>query len=491
MTRPTTLLSLLAAIGCASSGVAQTTPRPAASPYAVSAPAPAGFDRAAAQRTTETHLRNLVRLDTQNPPGRELQVARYFDSVFARIPGVERRIIEAGNERAFFIARLRAERPTTKPVLVMGHMDVVGVDTAKWETPPFEATLKDGYLYGRGVIDDKGMLAATATAMEILARDRSRLTRDVIFFGSAGEEGGDIDIDWLLEHHPEAIGEPEFALNEGGRIRVEGGIDRGRVRTVNIQTTEKVYYAVACTATGPSGHGSVPLPDNALAALSRAAARLHAWRPPVRLNETTRLYFARLAEIETDTVVRGAMRGVSTANDSAVVEAAAAVLSRDPLFNAVLRTGVALTMIDGGIRENVIPSEGTATFNVRIVPGEDIAAIAQQMTRIAAEPQVECSLVYPPAEAPPPSPVSTPLFQSMERAAKTMAPESVVIPFMSTGATDGAALRALGIPTYGILPMPMPLEDELRMHGDNERVPVKALGWATEYLYRVLAGVAR
>ncbi|HEX6057379.1 MAG TPA: M20/M25/M40 family metallo-hydrolase [Gemmatimonadaceae bacterium] len=486
--RPLPLLSLLAALGCASSGAAQPAARPATGPYHVAAAAPTGFDRAWAQRTTETHLRNLVRLDTQNPPGREILTARYFDSVFAQIPGVERRIIEAGNERAFFVARLRAERATAKPVLVMGHMDVVGADTAKWDTPPFEATLKDGYWYGRGVIDDKGMLAATATAMQILARDRARLTRDVIFFGSAGEEGGDVDIGWLLEHHPEAIGDAELALNEGGRIRVAGGIERGRVRTVNIQTTEKVYYAVTCTATGPSGHGSVPIPDNALAALARAAARLHAWRPPARLNETTRLYFARLAEIEPDTAVRAAMRGVSTATDSAEIEAAAAVLSRDPLHNAVLRTGVALTILDGGMRENVIPSEGKATFNVRIIPGEDIVAIAERMTAIAAEPQVACALDHPPEEAPPPSPVSTALFRSMERAAKTMAPEAVVLPFMSTGATDGAALRALGIPTYGILPMPMPVEDELRMHGDDERVPVAALGWATEYLYRVLAG---
>jgi acetylornithine deacetylase/succinyl-diaminopimelate desuccinylase-like protein len=484
------LLSLLA-LGCASSGAAQATSRAASGPYAVAAPAPAGFDRAAAQRTTETHLRNLVRLDTQNPPGREILTARYFDSVFARIPGVERRIIEAGNERAFFVARLRAMRPTARPVLVMGHMDVVGVDTAKWETPPFEPTVKDGYLHGRGVIDDKGMLAAAATAMEILARDRARLTRDIVFFGSAGEEGGDIDIAWLVEHHPEVLHDVELALNEGGRIRVAGGIEQGRVRTVNIQTTEKVYYAVTCTATGPSGHGSVPLPENALAALARAAARIHAWRPPARLNETTRLYFARLAGIEPDTTLREAMRRVSSATDSAAVEAAAAVLSRDPLHNAVLRTGVALTIIDGGIRENVIPSEGKATFNVRTVPGEDIAAIAARMTAIAAEPQVSCALNAPPAEAPPPSPVSTPLFRSMEQAATAMAPGAVVIPFMSTGATDGAVLRARGIPTYGILPMPMPLADELRMHGDNERVPIAALGWATEFLYRVLAGVAR
>ena len=491
MPRPLPLLSLLAALGCASSGSAQPAARPAAGPYHVAAPAPAGFDRAAAQRSTETHLRNLVRLDTQNPPGRELLTARYFDSVFARIPGVERRIVDAGNERAFFVARLRALRPTARPVLVMGHMDVVGVDTAKWETPPFEPTARGGYLYGRGVMDDKGMLAATVTAMEVLARDRTRLTRDVVFFGSAGEEGGDVDIAWFVEHHPAVLEGVELALNEGGRIRVAGGIERGRIRTVNIQTTEKVYYAVTCTATGPSGHGSVPLPDNALAALARAAARIHAWRPPARLNETTRLYFARLAEIEGDSAMRDAMRRVSTAADSAAVEEAAAVLSRDPLHNAVLRTGVALTIVSGGIRANVIPSEGKATFNVRIVPGEDITAITRRMTAVAAEPRVSCALDSEPSEAPPPSPVTTPLFRSMEQAAAAMAPEAVVVPFMSTGATDGAVLRGRGIPTYGILPMPMPPEDELRMHGDNERVPVAALGWATEYLYRVLAGVAR
>ncbi|HEX5385130.1 MAG TPA: M20/M25/M40 family metallo-hydrolase [Gemmatimonadales bacterium] len=454
--------------------------------YGLVAPAPPGFDRAAAQRGTETLLTHLIGLDTQNPPGHELLVARYLDSLLAPLPGVETTIVEIGGGRAHFVARLRAPRPSAKPVLIMAHMDVVGADTSKWKSPPFKATVRGGYLYGRGAIDDKGMLSAAVTAFEMLARRRDRLDRDVILLGTASEEGGDVGIAWLLQRRADLVNQAEFALNEGGRVRVEGG----RVSTVDIQTTEKVYYAVTCTAHGPSGHGSVPLPDNALAALARAVARIHAWRPPVRLTETTRLYFGQLATIEPDTAVRAAMRTVATASDSAAIDRAAGVLSQNPLYNAVLRTGAALTLIHGGIRENVIPSEGKATFNVRIIPGEDIVAITRAIQHAASEPEVTCALDYPPAKAPPPSPVGTALYRAMERQAKVMAPNALVIPFLSTGATDGKDLRAIGIPTYGILPMPLPLEDELRMHGDNERVPVPALGWGTEYLYRVLRDVA-
>ena len=468
--------------------VGLSTPAAAQGVYGVKAPAPPGLDRAAAQGATQRHLENLIRLNTQNPPGNERLTAAYFDSVFRGVPGIETHILDVAPGRANFVARLRATRPTRKPVLVLGHMDVVGADTSKWDTDPFEPTIRDGYMYGRGAIDDKGMLAATTTALLQLARHRERLSRDIIFLATAGEEGGpEVGIDWVVENRKDLIGDAEFALNEGGRVRVQNG----RIRTVNIQTTEKVPYNVVATAKGSGGHGSVPLPDNALAALSRAVARVHAHTFPVRLNETSRLYFARLAEIEEDPGVRRAMRRVASSTDSAEISQAAAVLSREPLYNAVLRTGASLTMLDGGFRSNVIPSEGKATFNVRIPPGEDITQVVQEMERIGAESQVSFALSGTPRQAPPPSPVTTDLFRAMEAEAKAMAPGVTVVPFMSTGATDGAALRAAGIPTYGILPFPLPMEDELRMHGDNERVPVAALGWATEYLYRILNRTVR
>jgi acetylornithine deacetylase/succinyl-diaminopimelate desuccinylase-like protein len=235
----------------------------------------------------------------------------------------------------------------------------------------------------------------------------------------------------------------------------------------------------------------VPLPDNALAALAHAAVHVHKHQFPVRLNETTRLYFTRLAGIERDPEVRAAMQRIGSATDSTTINQAAEVLSRNALYNAVLRTGASLTILQGGIRNNVIPSDGRATFNVRILPGEDITEIVREMNRAGGEPQVTFTLNGQPEQSPPPSPVTTELFRAMESSAKIMAPQTTVIPFMSTGATDGAALRARGIPTYGILPMPLPMEDELRMHGDNERVPLPALGWATEYLYRILIQVTQ
>jgi acetylornithine deacetylase/succinyl-diaminopimelate desuccinylase-like protein len=458
-----------------------------ASPYEVKAPAPAGLDRGVAQRSTQAHLMALIAINTQNPPGNEIATARYFDSVFKNIPGVETRILDVGEGRANFVARLRATNATARPVLVMGHMDVVGADTTKWTTGPFTPTIRDGYLYGRGAIDDKGMLAAITTALTELAKRRESLTRDIIFLGTAGEEGGpSVGIDWVLEHHLDVLGNAEFALNEGGRVRVADGM----IRTVNIQTTEKVSYNVRALARGPSGHGSVPLPDNALAALARAATRVHEYQSPVKLNETTRLYFERLARIETDPAMTAAMQRLTTATAPTEIDAAADVLSVNPLHNAVLRSGISLTLMNGGIRTNVIPPEGSATFNVRVLPNDDIRTVLQEMQRVGGEPQVTFELIGAARESPPPSPVTTPLFEAMERAAKVMEPRTTVIPFMSTGATDGAALRAKGIPTYGILPMPLPMEDELRMHGDDERVPVPALGWATEYLYRVLGDVA-
>ena len=346
--------------------------------------------------------------------------------------------------------------------------------------------MRDGYLYGRGAIDDKGMLSAATTALQVLATQRDRLQRDIIFLGTAAEEGGDQGIDWIVEHRPDLLADVEFALNEGGRIRIWDG----RIRTVNIQTTEKVPYNVTVTARGPSGHGSVPLANNSLAALARAVARVHDWKAPVQLNDITTLYFARLAQIETDPEMRAAMEQISTSADPSVIDRAAAVLAREPLHNAVLRTGQSLTIVDGGIRTNVIPSEGSANFNVRVVPGGDILEVVRIMNLLGDEDQVTFELNGEPRDDPPPSPVSTDPFQAMERAATTMTPGVVVVPFMSTGATDGALLRRNGIPTYGILPLPLEMIDELRMHGDDERTPLRALGWATEYLYRVLEDVS-
>jgi acetylornithine deacetylase/succinyl-diaminopimelate desuccinylase-like protein len=452
------------------------------------APPPAGYDRKAAAAETFAHLSALIALDTRNPPGNEERAALYLEQALSGIDGLTTHVLPAGEGRANFLAHLHAEAPRARPVLILGHMDTVGAQEDAWSTPPLVPTLKDGYLYGRGAIDDKGMLAAATTALRALSARRAELGRDIILLATAAEEGGDpVGVDLVLEQHRELLADAEFALNEGGRVRM---ID-GRVRAVNVQTTEKLSYAVRLTAAGPSGHGSVPLPDNALAALARACARLHDWRAPVRLNPTTRLYFAGLASIEPEGPARDDMLALVGEDSERARAAGERLADSSPLHNAVLRSAGSLTLLEGGIRVNVIPSSGTAHFNVRALPDEDIRALVAAMADAAGEPSVRVELVGEPKAAPPGSPVETALYRAMSEAAVTLAPDAVVMPFMSTGATDGAALRAVGIETYGILPFPMPVEDELRMHGDDERVPVRALGWGTEFLYRTLAATAR
>jgi len=455
-------------------------------PWATAAPAPAGLPRAAAAAATRDRLERLVAFDTRNPPGDELAAAQWLAEELGRLPGVETHVLPSAPDRANLVARLRAPHATQRPVLILGHMDVVGVDEARWHSPPLLATERDGYLYGRGVIDDKGMLAAAVTALEALAERREELSRDVILLATAGEEGGpEVGIVWVLENRRELLGDAEFALNEGGRVRLVAG----RLHSVNVQTTEKLACNVVATAQGPSGHGSVPVPDNALAALARAAARVHEWRAPQRLNDVTRRFFAGLASRETDPALRANLEAL-VGSDQEAAALAGDALSRQPVFNAQLRTAAALTILEGGFRSNVIPSGGRAVFNVRALPDEDLDAIVAQMQAAGGEPAVTFALEDRPEPPPPSSSSDTALFAALEAAALAMVPGVLVTPFMSTGASDGAALRRAGIPTYGILPFPMELPDELRMHGDDERVPLPALGWGTEYLYRTLASVA-
>jgi acetylornithine deacetylase/succinyl-diaminopimelate desuccinylase-like protein len=395
-------------------------PAPTA-PYQLTVPAPAGVDRQKLGDDAVKQVQSLIRIDTQNPPGNERALATYLDKVFHDAGGFETHVLDVPADpntpdappRANFVARLRAKKPTAKPVLVMGHMDVVGVQREKWNFDPFAAEVHDGYLYGRGSIDDKGMLGTTVTALLEIGKEVANgreLQRDVVFLATAAEEGGaDVGIEYMLEHHKDLIGDAEFALNEGGRVRVEGD----RIVTVNVQTTEKVAYNVKGVAHGPSGHGSVPLPDNALAALARAVSRIHEWKAAPGLNATTKIYFERLATVEKDPTVKKAMQDLASA-DAKVREAAMEQLSKNPLHNAVLRTGLSLTILKGGIRSNVIPSDGEATFNVRVMPGESIEAIVKEMNRVGAEPKVEFALDGKVRADPPPSSVDTALYAAVE-----------------------------------------------------------------------------
>jgi acetylornithine deacetylase/succinyl-diaminopimelate desuccinylase-like protein len=441
--------------------------------------APAGAQDEVVREAT-AQLQALIRINTSNPPGNELAAARFLDSLL-RADGIESRVYESAPGRGAVVARIRATGGGTPrtPVILMGHMDVVGVDTAKWTVDPFAAEIRDGVLYGRGAIDDKGMLIANVQAMKALqrrVRAGGRLTRDVIFVANADEEaGGTLGMRWLLEHHGEAI-KAEYALNEGGRTRV---MANGR-RYVALQAAEKVSHVVTMVATGPDGHAAIPLEGNAIARLGRALAVAGAHREPTVLTPTTTRFFSSLARVWPDSAEARAMADVSS-GDAARVERGAATLRAIPTLDAVLRNGISLTMLQGGIRSNVIPGEARATLNIRTLPGEQVDAVVARLDAAIGDSLVTLTVTSRGEQSPAMS-ADNEFFAAVERAAKRLDPTITVVPYLSTGATDSADLRRAGIKAYGLLPFPLGMPDEERMHGNDERLPLEAFAFGIRFV---------
>lgn len=433
------------------------------------------------------HLCETIRIETVNPPGNEARVAAYLDAVLGAA-GIETRILEPVAGRAAMIARLKGNG-SAPPILLTAHMDVVGVERKEWSVEPFGGEVKDGYVYGRGAIDDKGMLVAELMAVLLLKRRvldaGGTLTRDVIFAATADEEtGGEYGLGWIIEHHPELI-RAEFAINEGGRVRIV----EGRPLYAAVQTAEKVANVVTVTATGPAGHASIPLDGNAVARLARAVALIASHREPVVLSQTTMGFFGGLQHVWPDAEIARAMGEVASGEPSLVARGAA-TLGRTPLYDAVLRTGISPTVLTAGSRHNVIPANGSATLSVRTLPGEDLDALVTRLRALVADPQVEITVTSRGTDAPP-SAIDSAAFRALADAAQALDPSLVTVPYMSTGATESAKLRAWGVQTYGILPFPLGEDDERRMHGADERIPISSLAFGIRLLLELLDRVQR
>jgi acetylornithine deacetylase/succinyl-diaminopimelate desuccinylase-like protein len=448
---------------------------------------PTDPDWSAVRQETLDHLQRMIRINTVNPPGNELALARYLDSTM-KAAGIETHLFEPAPGRAAFVARLKGSG-AKQPVVIMGHMDVVGVEREHWSVDPFAAEIKEGYLYGRGAIDDKGMLAANLETMLLLKRHvldaGGSLARDVIFVANSDEEaGGDWGMGWLIEHHPELV-RGEFALNEGGRTRVVGG----RPLYVAVQNTEKVSHVVTVTAHGPGGHASVPLAGNAVVRLGRALAAIGAHREPVQVLPTTRAFFGELSKVWPTRHERDAMADVASAAPARVARGAK-VLARTPVLDAVLRAGSSAVMVEGGIRHNVIPTEAKATLNVRTLPGQSIDSVVARLKRAVNDSLVELAVTERGTDAPA-SDFGSPMFAAIAASVRELNPAMAVVPYLSTGATDSARLRQWGMQAYGILPFPMNQDDEDRMHGNDERIPLESLHFGTRLIYGAVSRVAR
>ncbi len=436
------------------------------------------LDAAQSKAEAARFLSDLVRIDTQDPPGNESKVAHYLEGVL-REEGIPSEILETVPGRASIVARLKGNG-SKRPLLLMGHEDVVPVERVHWTVDPFAGAVKDGILYGRGASDDKAMVAANLEVFLQLKRMNIPLTRDVIFLSEASEEmSSPAGMKTIVDRYWDKI-ECEFALNEGGGSLLENS----KVKYMGVATAEKLPRGATLQASGSSGHGSVPRVDNAVVHLAEAVAKAGTWETPSRLNETTREFFQRLATISPPDEAAW-YRNVLDPKVQAELRV------KKPQYYSMLRTSVVPTMLKAGLKTNVIPPTAEATLDIRALPDEDLPKFREKLAEVINDPQVkvvaeDSSLSMPPAPA---SSLHTEMFAALERAQKEVEPNSITLPVMTTGATDSSFLRVKGVQAYGI-GLPKTDAENRTVHGNDERIEIDQLGTFVRYIFSAVTLVA-
>lgn len=430
------------------------------------------------------HLRNLLRLDTRNPPGNEILAANYLREVLER-EGFECVIVGPSPQRASLITRLQGDG-SEPPLLLMSHTDVVEVEPEKWSHDPFGAEIANGFLYGRGALDMKNMVAMELMSMLLLKRSGVPLKRDVIYMAEADEEtGGHEGATWVVEHYPELI-QAEYGLNEGGG----SGLEINGKLYYTVQTAEKGSARFKIRATGAPGHGSVPHGNNAIIKLAELLVKIQNHQPPIHFTATLRGYLEGLASAQPPELaekLRTVLADETTANAAINQLPIDDFLKRE--LHAMARNTIAPTMLKAGSQINVIPSEAIAYLDGRILPGQTLESYREELRAIFG-PDCEIEFVDPsaPLEADP----ASPLFETIKDVLRQHAPEATVIPTLLTGGTDAKAVSRLGTKIYGFSPELYSGENGWSgIHGHDERISVKAMQWGTRVLYEVVERFAK
>lgn len=370
-----------------------------------------------------------------------------------------------------------------EPMLLLGHIDVVTANRADWERDPYTMVEEGGYLYGRGTADDKAMSAIWADTLVRFAEEGYKPARTVKLALTCGEETDTAfnGANWLAQNRRELI-DAAFALNEGGGGDTDG---KGTIVAQSIQVGEKIYQDYKLVATNPGGHSSAPVPDNAIYAMADALTKIRAHEFPVELNDTTRVFFAKAGAVREDELGRAMVRIAADPHDAAAEK----VVNTDKWMHSMLRTTCVATLIDGGHAPNALPQRVEANVNCRIFPGHTPAEIQAEIARIIGNPEITIAQARkdkPLAKTPPLDPA---IVGPMERVSEKYFPGVPVIPAMSTGATDGLYLSAVGIPVYGV-PGLWGDPDGNGIHGLNERIETRSLFVGRDYLYELVKVLA-
>ena len=422
-------------------------------------------------------LKELVEINTSDSARHTDIAARAMARhlVAAGLPESDVQVLELTPGIHTLVARYRGRGRGTRPILLMAHLDVVDARREDWSVDPYTFLEKDGYYYARGSSDNKAG-AAMLIANFIRYRTEGYVPeRDLIIVLTGDEETSSDAISTLLAQHRELI-DAEYALNTdaGG-----GEIHDGRATQFVLQTAEKIYLSFQLEVRNKGGHSSVPEEDNAIYHLSGAIARLAAHRFPVRLNATTTAYFDRSAANQPADVAAD-MRRVARSTDSAAVNR----LARTPYYNSLMRTTCVATRLFAGHADNALPQLARATVNCRLLPDESPDSVQAVLNRVIGDTAVHLSQLAPPTPSPA-SPLRPDILGPIERLAKEMWPQAAIVPEMSTGATDGLYARNAGIPVYGVSAV-FERVDDIRAHGRDERIGVKAYHDAATFWYRLV-----
>jgi acetylornithine deacetylase/succinyl-diaminopimelate desuccinylase-like protein len=404
----------------------------------------------------------------------------------AGFPAADVVVLSPDQRHGNMVARYRGTG-ARKPILLIGHLDVVEARRSDWTTDPFKFVEKDGYFYGRGTQDMKSDDAIWVADFIRLKREGYKPDRDLILALTADEEGGNANgVDWLIKNHRDLVN-AEYVLNSDG-----GGVNtvNGKPLFISMDGSEKLYGDYQLQATNPGGHSSLPVPDNAIYHVTDALSRLEKYQFPFELNAVTRGYFERMSAIEHSQRAADMKAILKTPPDQAAI----ARLSDDPVFNATMRTTCVATRLEAGHANNALPQTAVANVNCRILPGHSREQVRQELVKVIADPKVAVGYVansgtvldhapetlgYAPVQLRPE------VMQTLERVAGEMWPGAPVIPTMSTGASDGVYTNAAGLPTYGISGIAIDMDD-VRAHGKDERVTEQSYYNGVQFYYLFL-----
>lgn len=453
---------------------------PHANKRASKASEPAEINWPAYQDMAVDLMRQYLRIDTSNPPGNEIAAAKFFKRIFDK-EGIQSEIFEYKPTRANIIARIRGDG-SKRPIILLSHMDVVTADPAAWRVNPFSAEIIDGAIYGRGALDMKSEGLLHLMTMIILAREKPKLSRDVIFLATADEEVKDEGSIWMIANKGELFKDAEYLLTEGG----DNLLENGSVKYVGVDVAEKAPYWLQLTATGQPGHGSRPIADSAANRLARVMWRIVNYETPIKLQPAVEKFFQDIAPLQAEPMRSKFLNIRESLKDPAFVKH----ITSDREYNYMLRDTISLTMMSGSKQTNVIPNTATCNIDVRLLPGGKPEEFLAELKKVIADSAIKIEQVNT-FKPPNSSRLDTELFGLISSVTKRHHPEALITTKMLSGYTESQLYRQLGITAYGWAPFYTTVEEGQGVHGNNERITVKNIREGTREFYEVVGEISR